>query len=111
MKKVIVLLVLLLPALAFAETPVSVSVGIAYAGEPRLSAETCLLPSCVSLNGGTRVDSDFSGSDVVFYPLFLRLHLGVFTLDAGGGIDQQKKFASFATAGAMFALGTFSLSI
>jgi hypothetical protein len=111
MKKVLVLLILLIPVCIFAQNRVSVSVGLAYAGEPRISTETCLLPSCVSLNGGARVDTDLSGSDVVFYPLFLRVRFGVLTLDVGGGIDQGKRFASFASAGALFGLGAFSLSI
>lgn len=110
MKKVLVLLFLLLPSFAFCQR-MSFSVGLAYEGEPRLTAETCLLPSSVSLNGGTRMDTDYSGSDVVFYPLFLRLRFGAFTLDAGGGIDKTQKFASFATAGAIFGLGAFSISI
>lgn len=109
MKKIFVLLVLLIPAFIFAQDYVSVYAGLTYANETRLSAETCLLPSCVSLNGGTRVDAAFNGSDIVFYPLFLRLRFGAFTLDAGGGIDEIQNFVALATAGAMFEIGAFSL--
>lgn len=113
MKKVFVLLFLALPMLAFAQMPkpMSASVGIAYAGGPRISAEACLLPSSVPLNGGMRVDTDLSGNDKVLYPLFLRVRFGVLTLDAGGGIDQLKNFSSFATGGVTLCFGILSFTL
>lgn len=113
MKKVFVLIFLVLPAVLFAQIPrpMSAYVGLAYSGGPRISSEVSLLPSSVPLNGGVRVDTDFSGKDKVFYPLFLRARFGVLTLDAGGGMDEAKNFSAFATGGLTLSFGTLSLSL
>lgn len=57
------------------------------------------------------MDADLSGTDKVFYPLFLRARLGVFTLDAGGGIDELSNFSAFATGGLTLSFGILSLGL